>query len=72
MTVERTLRITPTGRLRRTEAKNKLISVEVNGRETLLGVDFSRGIFEEFFPGFTEFGAIAFNEVEEYLRQLKS
>jgi hypothetical protein len=71
MTIEHTLRINEHGRLRRTTTRNKLICVEVDGQYIPLGVDFSMPVFEEFFPGFTDFGEVAFNEADEYLRQLE-
>ena len=71
MTIEHTLRINERGRLRRTTTRNKLISVEVGGQEIPLNVDFSMAAFEEFFPGFTHFGKVAFNEAHEYLKRLE-
>jgi hypothetical protein len=71
ITTIRTLRVLDSGRLRETRPKtpNRVISVEVEGQEIPLDVEFSQALFLEFFPGFTGFGQDSESEVEEYMKQ---
>jgi hypothetical protein len=71
ITTIRTLRILESGRLRETRPKtpNRVISVEVEGQEIPLDVEFSQALFLEFFPGFTGFGQDSESEVKEYMTQ---
>jgi hypothetical protein len=71
ITTKRTLRVLDSGRLRETSPKtpDRVLSVEVNGQEIPLDVDYSPALFLEFFPGFTGFGKDSYSEVDEYLRR---
>ncbi len=71
ITTIRTLRVLDSGRLRETRPKtpNRVISVEVEGQEIPLDVEFSQALFLEFFPGFTGFGQDSESEAEEYMKQ---
>ncbi len=71
ITTERTLRVLEAGYLRWTKPKtrDRVVSIEIDGQEIPLDIDFSQALFLEFFPDFTGFGEDAYNEVEEHLRQ---
>jgi hypothetical protein len=69
ITTIRTLRVLDSGHIRRTKTPDRVISVEVDGQEIPLDVDFTQALFLEFFPGFTGFGEDSFSEAEEYLKE---
>ncbi len=69
ITADRTLKVLDTGHIRRTKTPDRVFSVEVDGQEISLDVDFSQALFLEFFPGFTGFGEDSFSEAEEYLKE---
>jgi hypothetical protein len=71
ITTIRTLRVLDSGRLRETKPKtpDRVISVEIDGQEIPLDVEFSQALFLEFFPGFTGFGKESFSEASEYMKE---
>ncbi len=71
ITTIRTLRVLDSGRLRETRPKtpDRVISIELDGQEIPLDVEFSQALFLEFFPGCTGFGEESFSEVEQYMKE---
>jgi hypothetical protein len=69
ITTDRTLRVLEEGHLRRTKTPDRVVSIEIDGQEISLDVDFSQALFGEFFPGFTSFGEDSYSEAEEYLKE---
>lgn len=71
ITTIRTLRVLDSGRLRETKPKtpDRIISIEIDGQEIPLDIEFSQALFLEFFPGFTGFGEDSFSEAEEYMKE---